>query len=172
MRFPIRRSNTRADIRQRSSDLPPSGKRRLRGFRATIRRSVADETWVAGLRHYAFCASQCRDHVSHEFSEAGFVVERELRELLKALDLHGRGKMDDLLPLVRFVRGVRDDVRDEVGHLHEQALADFSDVDVREVGGALDAGTFDDVENLRIIRDCFVNGVDVILREEGNAVAE
>ena len=35
---------------------------------------------------------------------------------------------------------------------------------------------FDDVENLRIIRDRFVNGVDVILREEereeGNAVAE
>ena len=35
---------------------------------------------------------------------------------------------------------------------------------------------FDDVENLRIIRDRFVDGVDVILREEeveeGNAVAE
>ena len=35
---------------------------------------------------------------------------------------------------------------------------------------------FDDVENIRIIRDSLVNGIDVILRgeerEEGNAVAE
>lgn len=31
---------------------------------------------------------------------------------------------------------------------------------------------FDSVENLRIIRDSFARGVDVILREEENAVAE
>lgn len=31
---------------------------------------------------------------------------------------------------------------------------------------------FDNVENLRIIRDSLVNGIDVILREEENAVAE
>lgn len=31
---------------------------------------------------------------------------------------------------------------------------------------------FVNVENLRIIRDSLVNGIDVILREEENAVAE
>ncbi len=31
---------------------------------------------------------------------------------------------------------------------------------------------FANVENLRIIRDSLVNGIDVILREEENAVAE
>lgn len=31
---------------------------------------------------------------------------------------------------------------------------------------------FVNVENLRTIRDCLVNGIDVILREEENAVAE
>lgn len=31
---------------------------------------------------------------------------------------------------------------------------------------------FVNVENLRLIRDCLVNGIDVILREEENAVAE
>jgi hypothetical protein len=31
---------------------------------------------------------------------------------------------------------------------------------------------FNNVENLRIIRDSLVNGIDVILREEENAVAE
>lgn len=31
---------------------------------------------------------------------------------------------------------------------------------------------FDNVEKLRIIRDSFARGVDVILREEENAVAE
>jgi len=31
---------------------------------------------------------------------------------------------------------------------------------------------FVNVENLRIIRDSLVNGIDVILGEEGNAVAE
>ena len=31
---------------------------------------------------------------------------------------------------------------------------------------------FNNVENLRIIRDSLVSGVDVILREEENAVAE
>ena len=31
---------------------------------------------------------------------------------------------------------------------------------------------FVNVENLRLIRDCLVNGIDAVLREEENAVAE
>lgn len=31
---------------------------------------------------------------------------------------------------------------------------------------------FGNVENLRLIRDCLVNGIDAVLREEENAVAE
>lgn len=43
--------------------------------------------------------------------------------------------------------GVRDDVRDEVGKLHEKPLPDFGDVEVRDVFRVLDAGTFNDVED-------------------------